>query len=56
MSAEPVILEDGSVATGNADYDALPRAVKDMHPIEGWLWLSEAQKGALIQTETEPEF
>jgi hypothetical protein len=42
--------------TGNAEYDALPRAIREQHPLEGWLWLSEQQKGRLTQTETEPEF
>jgi hypothetical protein len=42
-------------ATGNADYDALPESVKMLHPLEGWLWLSEAEKGRLVQRETEPE-
>jgi hypothetical protein len=50
------LLPDGSPATGNAEYDALPRAVKDLHPYEGWLWLSGAEKGGLTQSETEPEF
>lgn len=50
------VLEDGTPATGHADYDALPRSIKDQHSLEGWLWLSGEQKAALVQTETEPEF
>lgn len=50
------LLADGTTATGNNEYDQLPRAVKDLHPYESWLWLSDAGKGSLIQSETEPEF
>lgn len=50
------VLPDGTFATGNPDYDALPRAVKDMHSLEGWLWLTGEQKAGLVETETEPEF
>lgn len=49
------LLPDGTTPTGDREYDALPRAVKDLHPHDGWQWLSEEQKGSLIQTETEPE-
>lgn len=55
MSTRP-LLPDGTEPTGNKEYDALPRAVKDLHPYESWLWLSEAQKGGLVEAETEPEF
>jgi hypothetical protein len=51
----PDFLPDGTSRTGNQEYDALPRAVKDLHPREGWAWLSDEQKAHLIQTETEPE-
>lgn len=37
------------------DYKALPRAIRDLHPYEGWQWLSEAEKGRLVRSETEPE-
>lgn len=37
------------------DYKGLPRSVRDLHPLEGWQWLSDAEKGRLVQTETEPE-
>lgn len=50
------VLDDGTPATGYADYDALPRSIKDQHSLEGWLWLSGEQKAALVQTETEPEY
>lgn len=42
--------------TGMPDYDALPRAIREQHPPEGWLWLTDAEKARLQQTETEPEF
>lgn len=41
--------------TGNAGYDALPRGVKDLYTLQQWLWLSDDEKGRLVQTETEPE-
>lgn len=46
----------GDEPTGNPEYDALPRPVRDLHPLDGWMWLSEGEKARLIQTETEPEF
>lgn len=52
----PQLLEDGTPASGNAAYDALPRCIKDLHTLEQWLWLSDREKGTLITTETEPEF
>ncbi|HEY8359098.1 MAG TPA: hypothetical protein VIL30_16705 [Ramlibacter sp.] len=52
----PDLLPDGTPATGNPQYDALPRAIKDIHTLEQWLWLSDGEKGCLVQTETEPEF
>lgn len=48
-------LPDGTTPTGHKDYDALPRGVKDLHPLDGWAWLSDEQKAGLIQSETEPE-
>lgn len=52
----PQFLEDGTEPTGHHEYDALPRPIKDLHPYSSWAWLSETEKGRLIQTETEPEF
>lgn len=52
-------LEDGMPddvpADASPDYRALPRAVRDLHPHEGWLWLSDGEKAALVQTECEPQ-
>lgn len=42
--------------TGNRAYDQLPKGVKDEHPYEGWLWLSDAEKARLVQSETEPDY
>lgn len=50
------LLPDGTVRTGNADYDELPRPIKDLHSLEQWLWLGNLDKHTLQQTETEPEF
>lgn len=50
------LLPDGTRPSGNREYDALPRAIKDLHPLEGWLWLSGEEKAGLIQSETDPEF
>lgn len=55
-TSEPDLLEDGTVATGNRTYDALPRAVKDLYSFDQWMWLGDTEKALLIQTETEPEF
>jgi len=41
--------------TGNVDYDALPESVKAGMTFEQYQWLSGAEKGRLLQTETEPE-
>lgn len=41
--------------TSREEYDALPQPVRDLHPYDSWLWLSEEEKGRLVQTETEPE-
>lgn len=49
-------LDDGSEATGCAEYDELPRGVKDIHSYEGWQWLSSNEKADLVRSETEPEF
>lgn len=51
-----VFLDDGTHPSGCAEYDALPRGVKDLHPYEGWQWLSSDQKAALTQSETEPDY
>lgn len=52
---EEQLLPDGTPATGNRDYDGLPRSIKDQHPYDSWLWLSGQEKAGLIQSETEPE-
>lgn len=38
-----------------SDYDALPEAIKEAYTEQQYLWLSDAEKARLIQTETEPE-
>jgi len=45
-----------TAATGNPAYDALPEGIKALHPYDGWLWLSDAEKAQLVSSETEPEF
>lgn len=50
------MLPDGTARSGNEQYDALPRAVKDSHSYQQWLWLSDLEKHNLVQSETEPEF
>lgn len=37
------------------DYNALPECIKAMYTLEQYLWLSDTEKGRLMQTETEPE-
>lgn len=49
------LLPDGTVATGDPRYDALPRGVKDQHPYDGWAWLGAGSQARLEQSETEPE-
>lgn len=39
----------------NTDYEALPEAIKSTYTLEQYLWLSDDEKGRLVQTETEPE-
>ena len=36
-------------------YDQLPESIKALYTPTQYLWLSDAEKGRLIQTETEPE-
>jgi len=38
-----------------SEYDALPEAVKANYSMLQYLWLSDDEKGRLVQTETEPE-
>jgi hypothetical protein len=55
-AAEPL---DGSpyvTATGNPDYDGLPEGIKQLHPYDGWRWLSDAEKAGLVAGETEPDY
>lgn len=37
------------------DHDALPEGVKQNYSLLQYLWLSDAEKARLVQTETEPE-
>lgn len=39
----------------NAEYEALPAAIRARYTLTEWLWLSNDAKRNLIQTETEPE-
>jgi len=41
--------------TGHAPYDTLPQGIKDRYSLQQFLWLSDDEKGRLVQTETEPE-
>lgn len=42
--------------TGMREYDELPDSIKAVHSPQEYLWLSDAQKGRLMQDETEPEW
>lgn len=37
------------------DYLRLPEVIQREYTPEQWLWLSDAEKARLVQTETEPE-
>lgn len=37
------------------DYEKLPAAIKEIVSEREYLWLSDAEKARLEQTETEPE-
>lgn len=39
----------------NKDYQALPEAIKAIYTWEQYKWLSEDEKGRLVQRECEPE-
>ncbi len=39
----------------STEYDALPECIKAMYTLHQYLWLSDDEKGRLMQTETEPE-
>jgi hypothetical protein len=38
------------------DYQALPEAIRALYSFEQYLWLSDAEKLGLIQSETEPDW
>lgn len=38
-----------------AGYDELPDSIKATHSPHEYLWMSDADKARLIQSETEPE-
>ena len=42
--------------TGDARYDALPKAIKGLHNPAQFSWLSDAEKNNIVQNSTEPEF
>ena len=42
-------------ATDQSEYNALPEAIRLLYTWEQYLWLSDDEKGRLLQTETEPE-
>jgi hypothetical protein len=42
-------------ATGDASYDELGEPLKASITHKEWLWLSDREKGRLLQTMTEPE-
>lgn len=48
--------DDRAPVSGNADYDALPVAIRCALPVKNWLWLSDREKAHLEQTETEPDW
>lgn len=37
------------------EYDGLPEGIRAYYTYEQYLWLSDGEKAALIQTETEPD-
>ena len=38
-----------------SDYDELPECIKALYTLDQYLWLSDEEKGRLLQQETEPE-
>lgn len=38
-----------------SDYESLPASIKALYTPEQYAWLSDDEKGRLVQTETEPE-
>lgn len=42
-------------APDQSEYLALPEAIRLLYTWEQYLWLSDDEKGRLLQTETEPE-
>lgn len=43
------------MSTPTADYERLPDAIKALYTWEQYQWLSDDEKGRLVQTECEPE-
>jgi hypothetical protein len=38
------------------EYQALPESIRALYGFEQYLWLSDAEKNGLVQSETEPDF
>ncbi len=47
---------DESSSSPSDPYDQLPEAIQQYYTRSEYLWLSDAQKATLIQSETEPEW
>ena len=56
LRSQPIrMLHKLEVALAGSQYEELPESIKHTLTPTQWLWLSDAEKGRLIQTETEPE-
>lgn len=47
---------DDASSSPRDPYDELPEAIQQYYSRNDYLWLTDAQKTALIQDETEPEW
>lgn len=54
MTFQPFL--DAAAEGEGDDYDQLPEPIKQIYTRQEYLWLSDADKSALIDQECEPEW
>jgi hypothetical protein len=50
------VLRESRVLSGHKAYDDLPEVIQKLYTPQQWLWLSDAQKARLVQSECEPDW
>lgn len=55
MTSGPAAMAPPALDLARAEYDELPEPIRLLYSYVQYQWLSDAEKGRLIQVETEPE-